>query len=84
MENDLLTLTREIQILRDENLKQKEQIAKHRQHAADSKKYSKLMNKMAHQLRYMSNGHNEKIAERCKLLVEELDSLKAEIKAQYN
>ena len=62
MNNEVLTLVRELEILRDTNLKLTTKIEKLKEREKGNKAYKTLIYKMVKFMFFLSNGHNEKIA----------------------
>lgn len=71
MQSEVLTLVRELEILRTENLQLKERNQKLKEREKSFKAYKTLIYKMVKFLFFISNGHNEKIAASAQYLLDQ-------------
>ena len=77
----MLTLVREIEILREENLKLKDQLDRKKVEWKFYKQFEKMAYQMSKQLRFMTGSNSEAISSRCQSLVDQYEELIADRKS---
>jgi len=82
MESELLTLIREVETLRDENIVLKEKLTKNKSNKLIFDQYKKLCNRMFKQLKYHAGSKNEFVSSKCQKLVDEFIALKENEKSE--